>query len=171
MSPEEAFSCSIQRPFLLTSFLRSGPIWAADRGFLRIAGQDVLPDKSIIFGWTRAQASFHIATPGGVSSFSGRRTFKGRDDLHNLDGILMANACIMSRTKPAFLPGLKARLNPGGIFPHCRIRYRPARAGWVPYPASFASLHNSFRDAGYPGSESSPPIPPSITAGDVCRIH
>ncbi|HZE85474.1 MAG TPA: class I SAM-dependent methyltransferase [Puia sp.] len=150
MSPEEAFQLINTAP--LPSYIIP-PVWAdlgCGSGLFTDALARMLPDKSIIFGVDKSTGFLSHATPGGVSIVFRQADFQKEEiDLHNLDGILMANALHYVNDKPGFLFGLKHRLNAGASF--LIVEYDSDRPvpSWVPYPVSFASLQQLFRDAGY----------------------
>jgi hypothetical protein len=75
---------------------------------------------------------------------------KDNIDLHDLDGILMANSLHYIKDKTALLKKLRTYLQPQA--PMIIVEYDTDQpvSTWVPYPLSFKSLTSLFTNAGYP---------------------
>ncbi len=68
--------------------------------------------------------------------------------LHDLDGILMANALHFVRNKSAFIKKAQLYLKSEGKF--VIVEYDTNTANrWVPYPISFTACHDFFSALGY----------------------
>jgi len=73
-------------------------------------------------------------------------------DLHDLDGVVMANSLHFVRNKPPVLASVRAMLEPGGRL--IVVEYETDRGNpWVPHPLSFETWKRLAADAGFVGTE------------------
>ncbi len=79
-------------------------------------------------------------------------------DLHDLDGVLMANALHFVRVKPPVLESVRSMLKPGGRL--IVVEYATDRGNpWVPHPFSFETWKRLAADAGFVGTEQIGSVP------------
>ncbi len=72
-------------------------------------------------------------------------------DLHDLDGVLMANSLHFSRDKRPVLERVRAMLRPGGRL--IVVEYSSDRGNpWVPHPFSYPTWERLAAEAGFAGT-------------------
>ena len=79
-------------------------------------------------------------------------------DLHELDGVVMANSLHFVRNKPPVLASVRAMLKPGGRL--IVVEYATDRGNpWVPHPFSFETWKRLAAEAGFVGTEQIGSVP------------
>lgn len=79
-------------------------------------------------------------------------------DLHELDGIVMANSLHFVRNKPPVLAAVRGMLKPGGRL--IVVEYSTDRGNpWVPHPFSFETWKRLAAEAGFVGTEQIGSVP------------
>jgi len=79
-------------------------------------------------------------------------------DLHELDGVVMANSLHFVRNKPPVLASVRAMLTPGGRL--IVVEYATDRGNpWVPHPFSFETWKDLAAEAGFVGTEQIGSVP------------
>ena len=128
-----------------------GGRWAdlgAGEGAFTLALADVLgPDAHIVAvdKDARALRSVEGDVETRVADFT-----KGLD-LHDLDGVVMANSLHFVRDKEAVLASVRAALRPGGTL--IVVEYGTDRGNaWVPYPFSYEKWEAMAARAGFTGT-------------------
>lgn len=137
--------------------LSSPQVWAdlgCGRGIFTLALASLLPQGSIIHAMDVNKAAIDTIP----NRFDNVTIKKWYDDFmkeklpDHLDGILMANSFHFVKNKALFLTKVSAFLKPE----HCYliVEYDSNTANhWVPFPLSFHSLKQLFREAGYTSIE------------------
>lgn len=79
-------------------------------------------------------------------------------DLHDLDGIVMANSLHFVRNKPPVLQAVRSMLKPGGRL--IVVEYGTDRGNpWVPHPFSFETWKRLASEVGFVGTEQIGSVP------------
>ena len=109
----------------------------------------LLPGGSTVYGIDIKPGLRQQTTPNGVTLVPMTANFeKSELDLHDLDGILMANSLHYVKDKPALVKKLRAYMRPDAPFIIVEYDTDMPVSTWVPYPLSFASLTKLFPRVG-----------------------
>jgi ubiquinone/menaquinone biosynthesis C-methylase UbiE len=147
---------------LLTRGVERGPArWAdlgAGEGAFTVALAELLGPGAHVTAVDRDRASLDV-----LRSEMGRRQphtalevlrgdFTRPLDLHDLDGVVMANSLHFVRNKPPVLAAVRSMLRPGGRL--IVVEYSTDRGNpWVPHPFSFQTWQRVSAEAGLVGTE------------------
>ena len=127
--------------------------WAdlgAGEGLFTNALSNLLPDGSVIYAVdSNARALKKTEIKATIELITMVANFEQDDlPLHELDGILMANALHFVKNKSAFIKKLQSYLKTDGRF--IIVEYDTNTANrWVPYPISFTACQDFFSALGY----------------------
>ncbi|MEO9022965.1 MAG: class I SAM-dependent methyltransferase [Ginsengibacter sp.] len=128
-------------------------VWAdlgCGSGLFTYALANLLHEKSIVYAIDKNVSSFKkIASFKSITVKPVELDFENQEfSFCNLDGILMANSLHFVKDKMKFLEKIKSYLDNKGCF--LIVEYDTEISNhWVPYPISFLSLKELFKDAGY----------------------
>lgn len=129
----------------------SRQIWAdlgAGSGTFTIALSSLLPEESIVYAIDKNAEVEQIPDKEGITLIRKQDDFTRMELPDNLDGILMANSIHFLKDKSSFIKSCQKKLKQNGSF--LIVEYDTDVSNpWVPYPLSFNSLKNLFKEAGF----------------------
>ena len=142
------------RPAVADGGGRWADLGAGEGNFTRALAELVGPEAHITAVDKDARALRSVG--GGVETVAA--DFTRPLDLHDLDGIVMANSLHYVRNKGPVLEAVRNMLRPGGRL--IVVEYETDRGNpWVPYPFSFATWKRLSKEAGFEGTEQAGSVP------------
>jgi trans-aconitate methyltransferase len=119
-------------------------------GLFTLALAGILQPGSTIYAVDKKTSLKQQITPNQITIQPIKAEFEKQDlELHDLDGILMANSFHYIKDKHALLKRLKPLLQPNHSYLIVEYDTDKPVPTWVPYPLSFSALQSLFHASDY----------------------